>query len=317
MSSTEDYPDRPAATQTSGKAIASLVLGLGSFCLPVLAAIPAIILALLGLRDIGRSHGRITGQGLAIAGIVVSLLGSVVGLVLWVIVAVPALLVFGLSPVGKVQAAAERVKSQNNLRQIGLAMEQYHDKYNKLPMPAIYSPQGKPLLSWRVALLPYLEEEQLYRQFKLDEPWDSPHNKALLSQIPKVYASPKRDATGDPSRTYYQVFVGKREAVPGPRPIFTEGGPPLTLAAITNADGRSNTLLVVEAGDAVPWTKPDDLPYSPNEPLPKLGGLSKDGFNVVFADGSVRFLRTNIDEKTLRNLITYNDGEVLPANALD
>jgi hypothetical protein len=292
------------------------VLSFGSCCLPVLAAIPAIILAILGMRDIGRSHGRMTGQGLAIAGIVLSLLGSVFGLVLWVIVG-SALALFSLNPFGKVQAAAERVKSQTNLKQIGIAMIDYHDSYNHLPLPAIYSPQGKPLLSWRVALLPYLGEEQLYRQFKLDEPWDSPHNKALLSQIPKVYASPKRDATGDPSATYYQVFVGKRDAGLGPRPIFTEGGPPLTLTAVANADGQTNTLLVVEAGDAVPWTKPEDLPYSPNGPLPKLGGLSKDGFNAVFADGSIHFLKTNIAEKTLRNLITYNDGEVIPAGALD
>jgi prepilin-type processing-associated H-X9-DG protein len=316
MSSIEDYPDRPPAARTSGKAIASLVLGLGSFCLPVLAAIPAVILAILGMRDMGRSRGRITGQGLAIAGIVLSILGSVVGLVLWIIVA-SGVALFSMNPFAKVQAAAERVKSQNSLRQIGMAMTNYHDNHQKLPLPAIYSPQGKPLLSWRVALLPYLGEEQLYRQFKLDEHWDSPHNKALLSQIPQVYASPKRDAPGDRSSTYYQVFVGKREAGAAPRPVFTEGGPPLTLTAIMNADGTGNTLLVVEAADPVPWTKPEDLPYAPNEPLPKLGGLSKDGFNGLFADGSVRFLRTNLAETTLRDLITYNDGEVIPPGALD
>jgi hypothetical protein len=160
MSRAEDYPDRPPAAKTSGKAMASLVLSFGSFCLPVLAAIPAVILAILGIRDIGRSHGRLTGQGLAIAGIVLSLLGSVVGLVLWVIAA-SAFALVSLNPFARVQAAAERIHSQNNLKQIGLAMTAYHDDHNKLPLPAIYSPQGKPLLSWRVALLPYLGEEQL------------------------------------------------------------------------------------------------------------------------------------------------------------
>ncbi len=98
--------------------------------------------------------------------------------------------------------------SENNLKQIGIALHTYHDVYGHFPPPAIYDRNGKPLLSWRVALLPFLEQDNLYKQFKLDEPWDSAHNKPLARLVLKVYAPVDR-ATPDPSLTYYQVFVGK------------------------------------------------------------------------------------------------------------
>jgi prepilin-type processing-associated H-X9-DG protein len=198
---------------------------------------------------------------------------------------------------------------------LGLAMHDYHDTYLKLSRPAIYSPEGKPLLSWRVAILPYLDQGGLLAQFKLDEPWDSPNNLKLLKQMPKEYA-PVRDAEfAPPYATYYQVFTS--DWGPGPPPpgvaMFNSRpqreAPALTLAMITDADGTASTLMIAEAWHPVPWTRPDDLPYAANWPLPKLGGLFHNGFNATFADGSVRFVKRETDEAMLRALITWNGSE--------
>jgi hypothetical protein len=208
-----------------------------------------------------------------------------------------------LPAVQKVREAAGRAKGQNNLKQIGLAIHNYHDANGLMP-DNIYSKDGKPLLSWRVHLLPYVEQAALYNQFRLNEPWDSEHNRKLLDKMPPVYVVPNT-APGEPGKTFYQAFIGKK----GPnRPFLVEGGSKTRMAEFT--DGLSNTLLVAEAARAVEWTKPEDLPFDPSKPLPKLGGHSPGGFSVLMGDGSVRFIRSTIDPTTLKALITINGGEV-------
>jgi RNA polymerase sigma factor (sigma-70 family) len=204
------------------------------------------------------------------------------------------------------QRAIAVVQTDNNLKQIGLAMHNYHDVHGRFPAGAIYGKGGKPLLSWRVALLPYLEQENLYKQFRLDEPWDSEHNKGLLSVVPKVYI-PVTGKDRERPVTYYRGFTGNGT-------IF-EGTQGRRLADIT--DGTSNTLLVVEAGEAVPWTKPDELPYDPDKPLPKLGGLFDGDFHILMADGSTRYAQKKYNEQVLRALITYNGGEVVDLKDLN
>jgi hypothetical protein len=204
--------------------------------------------------------------------------------------------------VQKVRQSASRAQSVNNLKQLALAMHNYMSTYNRFPPQAIYSKDGKPLLSWRVLVLPYLEQDALYKAFKLDEPWDGLHNKSLLAQMPQVFANP--DLNSKEPLTVYQAFTG-----PG---AFFEGKKGLSFAEFT--DGTSNTLMLVEAATPVPWTKPEDLPYDPNKPLPKLGGHRPDGFAAAYCDGSVRVLRQNIKESVLRALITRNGGETLDTN---
>jgi prepilin-type processing-associated H-X9-DG protein len=212
-----------------------------------------------------------------------------------------------------VQAGARRGVSQNNLRQIGLGVLNHEAAYRGFPPPAltgVNDKEGRPLLSWRVAILPYIEQDALYRQFHLDEPWDSPHNKKLIAQMPKVYAAPGIQ-TKSPGLTHYQVLVGPGtafEPMPGRSPAN------IRVAEIT--DGLSNTLMVVEAADPVIWTKPDDLRYDPKGALPKLGGLFGDGFNAAFCDGHVVFLRRTIAADTLRALMTRNGGDI-PGNDRD
>jgi RNA polymerase sigma factor (sigma-70 family) len=214
------------------------------------------------------------------------------------------LLSLALPAVQKVQTASARTQSMNNLKQMVLAMHNYHGTYGRFPPAAITDAEGKPLLSWRVAILPYIEGDALYREFKLDEPWNSEHNKKLLARMPPVYAPTKAKAK-ERFTTFYQVFTG-----PGTPFEDAKGN---RIADIT--DGTSNTIMAVEAEHAVPWTKPEDLPFDPNKPLPKLGGDNSEGILAAFCDGSVRFISKAVEEKTLRALITRNGGEsVNPAD---
>jgi hypothetical protein len=203
-----------------------------------------------------------------------------------------------LGTVQKVRGAAARTQGANNLKQIALAMHNYHSVYNRFPPAAVYDKDGKPLLSWRVLILPYIEQEKLYKEFHLDEPWDSEHNKKLLAKMPKTFAAP--DAEAKPGETHYLGFVGKG--------AFFEGKKGTTIADIT--DGTSNTIMVVEAAKSVPWTKPEDLPFDPDKELPKVG-FRKGVFQAAFADGSVRAMSPTISKKTLKAAITRNGGEVL------
>ena len=186
-------------------------------------------------------------------------------------------------------------------------MHGYHDVNQEFPAAAIFSADGKPLLSWRVAILPYIEQDSLYQQFKLDEPWDSAHNKTLLKQMPATYAMPVGGAAAKQFATHYQVFAGKGSVFDGKKGC--------RVADIT--DGTSNTFMIAEAADPVPWTKPADMPFDPKKPLPKVGGLYPNGFNVAFCDGSVHFLKKSIKPDTLRALITRAGGEIIDSQELE
>jgi prepilin-type processing-associated H-X9-DG protein len=208
--------------------------------------------------------------------------------------------------VAKVREAAGMVQDQNNLKQMALAMHNYNDaNRGQLPAHAIYSKDGKtPLLSWRVAILPYIEQDALFRQFRLDEPWDSEHNKKLIPLMPNVYLSPQAPRTPEAGMTFYQVFVG--------------GGAPWENSAKAPGlprsfpDGLSNTIMIAEAGDPVIWTKPADLNYDPKKPLPRLGNFWQPrGFNVAFGDGSVRLISSKVTEANLRGAITSAGNETI------
>jgi hypothetical protein len=208
-----------------------------------------------------------------------------------------------LEAMRKSREAATRLQTVNNLKQIAIAMHVHNDKVGRLPAQAVYDKNGKPMLSWRVLILPYLDQENLYAKFHLNEPWDSEHNKKLLAQMPKFYASPADESTTRDHTTHFQGFFGKE--------AFFEGKEGLRLPK-DFPDGTSNTLMIVEAAKAVPWTKPEDLPYDANKPLPKLGLAGvKSYFLASMCDGSVRTISRSITEQTLRSAITRNGGEVL------
>ncbi|HEY7153774.1 MAG TPA: sigma-70 family RNA polymerase sigma factor [Gemmataceae bacterium] len=231
--------------------------------------------------------------------------------------------------------ARDMAQSRLNLRRLAQAMRVYAKEHGHFPPPAIYGKDGKALLSWRVALLPYLDQNNLYKLFHLDEPWDSPHNRGLSeTTIVKVFA-PVGKPEAPRFRTYYQVFVSPARET-GKWKRVMQGGDisPIdrnrfvlllddgrvesafvkgckTRLSEHFLDGTVNTLLIVEAGNSVPWTKPEDLHYAADEPLPELGGLFRDVFHAAFTDGEVHTVTKKYDEKQLRAAITANGGEKL------
>ncbi len=209
---------------------------------------------------------------------------------------VPVAIAMLVPAVRSSQIAAQRARSVNNLKQIALALHNFHASNNHFPAD-IRGKDGKQLLSWRVQLLPFLEQQELFNALQREEPWDSPHNKALLERMPAVFAVP--NSPGEPGMTFYRGFKGTGTLFD---PKVPEG---VGIQQIT--DGTSNTIAVVEAKEAVPWTKPDsDLPFDENPKLERmrallteLGGHFAGGFNAAFCDGSVRFIRETVNPPTL------------------
>ena len=215
-----------------------------------------------------------------------------------------ALLAALTPPVEQARSHARRARTANNLKQIGLAMHNWYDTHKSFPAQANYDAAGKPLLSWRVHVLPFLGQQQLHEQFHLDEAWDSEHNRKLIEKMPDAYRSPA-SRLNEKGRTSYVAPVGEETAFPGHRGVeFKE-----------IKDGTSNTILVVEVNDehAVIWTRPEDLDFDPDQPARGLGGLFKGGFNVLYCDGSVHFLELPPeDPKILRARFTRAGREVIP-----
>jgi prepilin-type processing-associated H-X9-DG protein len=210
--------------------------------------------------------------------------------------------------VGVVRAVHEsrRTACADNLRRIGLAMLKYAlANEEHFPAPTIARRDGTPLLSWRVALLPDLGYQSLYDRFHLDEPWDSPHNLALLAEMPPEFACP-----GGPGRrsgrTGYVVVVG-----PGTDPwsVNTPFEPTRGVDLREFIDGSSRTILVLETDNSVPWTRPEDLRWAPGGPLPHLVSPHPGGANAVFGDASIRFLKATIRPEILQSILTINGGE--------
>ena len=205
------------------------------------------------------------------------------------------------------RAAIDRT-SKEQLRALGLAMHSWYDTYRSLPAQASYDPDGRPLLSWRVLLLPFLGHDtaRLYRRFHLDEPWDSEHNRGMIAEMPALYAMPGSKAAHQ-GRTCYVRPVGASTSCPDSRAI--------TFRDVT--DGTSNTLMIVEVDDehAVPWTEPEDLPFDPDNPARGLGGHVEGTARAVFCDGAVHVLNDLLTDPSrasqLKALFTRNGGEVV------
>jgi hypothetical protein len=223
-----------------------------------------------------------------------------------VVATAPVSVALLLPAVSSARTAARRVSSANNMKQIMLALHNYHDVHGKFPPAYATDENGNPTVSWRVLILPYIEQNALYDKFKLDEPWDSPNNKQWSAVPIAVYHSPgSRTEMG--MTNYLGVF--------GENAIFT-GKDGTRIAQIT--DGSSHTVAVVEVSDekAVPWAKPADYAYDPDDPMAGLGGLWPGGFHAGMADGSVHFLPDRIDAEILKRLFMRNDNQPVPWDAI-
>jgi hypothetical protein len=219
---------------------------------------------------------------------------------------------FGAKLAVRVQDDAEKKQHINNLKQVVLAMHNYADTHGGLlPGRAGFGTKEakpvagkKPLLSWRVFLLPFVEQGQLYQQFHLDEPWDSEHNKKLIASIPGVYQSGNSKLTME-GKTRIVGPVGKDMA-------FEPSGEGLKMPG-DFPDGTSNTIMLVEAAEAnaVIWTKPDDLEIDVKAPKKGLFDPDTTSFLAGFADGSVHRIPKRIDDKMLLYMFWRNDGNVI------
>jgi hypothetical protein len=201
-----------------------------------------------------------------------------------------------------------RMISSNNLKQFGLAMQAYDSAFGGLPPRAICGKDGKPLLSWRVAILPYMELDNIYNQFKLDEPWDSPNNKPLIEKMPKVYWNRTKPEMWSKGLTNYKVFSGNNTAFDKPVLVqekFWRNA--LTMDDLAKSPrGASNIILVVEAGDPVIWTKPEDIDYDADKPMPVLKPIYQRGILALKADGSVFSVTKDFKESAMRASIDPN-----------
>ena len=199
------------------------------------------------------------------------------------------------------QSPSLRQQSMNKLKMIGLALQGYHDANKHFPLAVEMGPDGKTPHSWRVALLPYFEGEEaaLYKKYRLDEPWDSENNKKVIAEGASLYSVPT-----DPPSDNCGYFV-----LTGPGTVFDPKAPASTVRSII--DGTSMTIGVVEAKREMPWTKPEDIPYLTDGPLPKLGGFFEGGFDCVFMDGAAHFIPADLDEPVLRALLSKGGMEIL------
>lgn len=206
--------------------------------------------------------------------------------------------------VAQAKTAAEQTKRKNNLKQIALGFHNYHDVNQSFPPKK----DAKGKLSWRVHILPYIDQAALFNKFNLDEDWDSETNKPLIAEMPQLFASEGEGAeeAAKEGKTRYVGITG--EGAPFGR---EEGGVKL---GVDVTDGSSNTILVVEAGadKAVVWTKPDDLKFDAAEPVASFGELKDGKLFVVMMDGAARVISLkDIAADTIKALVTFAGGEVV------
>jgi hypothetical protein len=206
-----------------------------------------------------------------------------------------------MAPESDVSAREKRAQTLNNLKQLALAMHNFHDVYGHFPKAVTtardFGRQTDTPHSWRIDLLPFLGAADLYQKYKMDEAWDGPNNKKLLDRMPAVFRSPYDDPKS--MSTAYAVLVGTGT-------VFEPGREGIKISEIT--DGTSNTILVVEARRNCPWMKPEDIPFDADKPVPELGDFVENKFAAVMADGRACIFERSKVEEILHWMIRRNDG---------
>jgi prepilin-type processing-associated H-X9-DG protein len=200
------------------------------------------------------------------------------------------------------RVAARRTQCKNNIKQIGLALHNYHDHYGTFPPAYTVDSSGKRLHSWRTLILPYLDQGELFKKIDLAKAWDDPANAEAAKTPLYMYHCPS--VPGPNNHTSYVVVVGADTCFPG---AVSKSIPEIT-------DGTSNSVMVVEveAEKSVPWMSPVDvdeqflLSLGPKSKVSHTGGL-----NTLLADGSVRFVSFNLDQKVRRALMTIDAGDIV------
>lgn len=236
-----------------------------------------------------------------------------------VIVLILAMIAMLLPAIHSGKGMARKMQCANHLKQITLAFHNYHDNQGSFPPAYIIDHENLPLYSWRVALLPFVEMQNLYDQFRLEETWDSEHNIVLFEQRPTSYQCPRQYRfEGQPGDCPYAMIIGQVTISDGPNAI--------KLSEIT--DGTPNTILVAETRKHIPWSSPTDISFdslgmgvmNQNDPKALLDGICSRhktaGVNVAFADGSVRVVSPQIKPEMLQFMATINGGEKIDVTHL-
>ncbi len=206
-----------------------------------------------------------------------------------------------LPAVQSAREAGRRNAMQNNMQQVLLAVHKYAAGHrDRFPSQAICDREGQPLLSWRVTILPYLGEEALFKEFHLDEPWDSERNRTLVARMPAVFANPSAEAVAD-GLTTVQMLTGAN----------TLGTAPNQGVLLTLRNSRNLFVVETRPDQAVPWTKPADVAFDPERPLAGVGNPHRSGgvFLGGFCDGSVQTFSPDVDPDVFRALVTPAGGE--------
>lgn len=270
--------------RTNGLAIASLVLGGLSLIFSCLTGLFGLILGIVALVQIGGSNGTQKGSGLAITGMLLSFVLSII---------VPVAML--LPAVSAVRQASKRVMTQNNVRMVQLAQLNYESAHMRFP-------DNENGLSWRVHILPFIEYQHLYDQFNLDEPWDSPTNIALLEQMPECFISPAAEEL-PPGKTRFLRPVGN-----GAAPLSGEDQAGFDFRTLVG--GSSNTFAIVEVDSdyAVNWTQPSDYEFDPENPMAGLGNAQvTGGFVAATYDGAVMHIEAEANPNEVKSGMTFVD----------
>jgi hypothetical protein len=224
---------------------------------------------------------------------------------------------------GASRNAEAQLASQNNLKQILLALHNYHDTYRTFPPACVYGPDGKAWHSWRVMILPFLGQKPLYDAYRFDEPWDSENNRQLLDKKPLVYQDPTRGPTPD-QLAHYVAAVGKNTGL-SDRGVTIDGMPNFPLRGTRFADiidGTANTAVLgmVSRDREIPWTKPEDVVVGDLGTIDAArrgfawpyGGENRQSGSFAFADAAIYIVPKNLSNEVLYHLFTINDGRVIP-----
>ncbi len=255
--------------------------------------------------------------------------GTSTGVILLIVFGVMGVMVVACAGIGIVVAlllpavqaareAARRSACTNHMKQIGLALHDYHDTYQSFPPAFVADESGKPMHSWRVLLLPHFQDAEassIYQLYDFDEPWDGPHNRSLSDMMPSVYRCPS-DPAGE-TETSYAVVVSDETMWPADHPM--------TIEELSRNDGTSRTIAVVESeGAGINWLEPRDLTQqeaiqgiNQENGHPGIRSAHVYGANVLFADGSVQFLNADIPPDIIRAMLTANGGEKLSPEEID
>jgi hypothetical protein len=194
-----------------------------------------------------------------------------------------------------------------NLKRIGVALQQYHDRCGSFPPAYVLNEQGQRWHSWRVLLLPDLGYADLYDQYRFDELWNGPHNRQLLARMPAVYGCPADQQRAAENTNYF--------AIVGPQTAWPEYCA-LSIGHVT--DGTANTVSLIESVDAgIAWLEPRDMNYADlkngayhSNPRPSLPHTEM--MHLLFLDGSLRKCNRNLDEKDFRAICTPAEGQLFP-----